>query len=36
MQEIAELLDISVLAENVHTENDFTCVKAIGIAGASR
>jgi EAL domain-containing protein (putative c-di-GMP-specific phosphodiesterase class I)/GGDEF domain-containing protein len=36
MQEIAELLDISVLAENVHAENDFTCVKAIGIAGASR
>ena len=36
MQEIAELLDISVLAENVHAENDFACIKAIGIAGASR
>ena len=36
MQEIAELLDVSVLAENIHDENDFACVKAIGIAGASR
>ena len=36
MQEFAELLDISVLAENVHAEDDFTCIKAIGIAGTSR
>jgi len=36
MQEIGELLDINVLAENVHSENDFTCIKAIGISGASR
>jgi diguanylate cyclase (GGDEF)-like protein len=36
MQEIGELLDINVLAENVHSENDFSCIEAIGITGASR
>ena len=36
MQEFAELLDISVLAENVHAEDDFACIKAIGLTGASR
>jgi len=36
MQEFAELLDISVLAENVHAEDDFVCIKAIGLTGASR
>jgi len=33
---IGELLDINILAENVHSEKDFACIKAIGIAGASR
>ncbi|MFW5443684.1 MAG: LapD/MoxY N-terminal periplasmic domain-containing protein [Methylococcaceae bacterium] len=36
MQEIAGLLDIQLLAENVKSENDYSCIKAIGIAGASR
>lgn len=36
MQEIAGLLDISILAENVHGDNDFKCLKAIGIAAVSR
>ena len=36
MQEIGELLDISILAENVHAESDFECIKEIGISGASR
>lgn len=36
IQEICELLDISVLGENVVSENDFISIKALGIAGASR
>jgi EAL domain-containing protein (putative c-di-GMP-specific phosphodiesterase class I) len=36
LQEIAELLEISVLAENVHSQKDFKCINAMGIAGISR
>jgi len=36
MQEIGALLDISILAENIHSDSDFVCIKAIGISGASR
>ncbi|MCF6203809.1 MAG: EAL domain-containing protein [Methylococcaceae bacterium] len=36
MQEICELLDISILAENVHADIDFNCLKDIGITGISR
>jgi EAL domain-containing protein (putative c-di-GMP-specific phosphodiesterase class I) len=36
MQEIANLLDISVLAENVRAEKDFKCINSMGISGASR
>jgi diguanylate cyclase (GGDEF)-like protein len=36
MQAVAELLDISILAENVLSEEDYACVKSIGITGASR
>ena len=36
MQGIGELLDIAILAENVHSESDYSCMKDIGIAGASR
>lgn len=36
LQEIAELLEISVLAENVHSQKDFKCINSIGIAGISR
>ena len=36
MQGIGELLDIVILAENIHSESDYACMKNIGIAGASR
>jgi len=36
MQGIGELLDIGILAENVKAEEDFECIKKIGIVGASR
>jgi len=36
MQGIGELLDIGILAENVTADNDYACIKAIGISGASR
>ncbi|MEE9336987.1 MAG: LapD/MoxY N-terminal periplasmic domain-containing protein [Methylococcaceae bacterium] len=36
MQEICELLDISILAENVQAEIDFNCLRDIGITGISR
>lgn len=36
IQGIGELLDIRILAENIHSDDDFACIKAIGIAGASR
>ena len=36
MVEVCELLDIQVLAENVKSENDFNCLKEIGVTGASR
>jgi EAL domain-containing protein (putative c-di-GMP-specific phosphodiesterase class I)/GGDEF domain-containing protein len=36
MKDIGELLDISILAENVSSDDDYAHIKAIGIAGASR
>jgi len=36
MNDIGDLLDISILAENVGSDDDFNCIKKIGIAGASR
>lgn len=36
MQGIGNLLDITILAENVYAEQDFNTLKSIGIAGASR
>ena len=36
MQEMAALLDIGILAENVEADSDFNTLKAIGIVGASR
>ncbi len=36
MQELGELLEIEILAEDVYLENDFNCLKTIGIKGASR
>ncbi len=36
MQEMAALLDISILAENVEGDSDFNTLKTIGIVGASR
>ena len=36
IQEIAELLEISILAENVHVEEDFNRLSDIGIVGTSR
>ncbi|MDX8130107.1 LapD/MoxY N-terminal periplasmic domain-containing protein [Methylomonas sp. OY6] len=36
MQEISTLLDISILAENVQSDQDYRRLKAIGIVGASR
>jgi EAL domain-containing protein (putative c-di-GMP-specific phosphodiesterase class I) len=36
IQGIGDLLDISILAENVQSEDDFTCIKDIGLSGASR
>lgn len=36
MQQIGILLDIAVLAENVRADEDYSTVKALGIAGASR
>ena len=36
MQEIAELLEISILAENVQVEEDFNRLNEIGIVGTSR
>jgi EAL domain-containing protein (putative c-di-GMP-specific phosphodiesterase class I) len=36
MQEMGELLDIDILAENVQAESDYKCLKQIGITGASR
>lgn len=34
--EIGEILDVGVLAENVRNEEDFNCIRSIGITGASR
>ncbi|MCK5829987.1 MAG: EAL domain-containing protein [Methylococcales bacterium] len=36
MQEMGELLDIIILAENVKSEIDYECLKRIGISGASQ
>lgn len=36
MQQMGTLLDIAVLAENVHADDDYQVLKTIGIAGASR
>lgn len=36
MKGIGDLLDISILAENVNTDDDFMCIQSIGITGASR
>ncbi|WP_262965909.1 bifunctional diguanylate cyclase/phosphodiesterase [Methylobacter psychrophilus] len=36
IQQMGVLLDITVLAENVHADNDYLFLKTIGIAGASR
>lgn len=36
MKEIGQLLDISVLAENIGSDEDYEAVKLMGIAGASR
>ncbi len=36
MQEICELLGISILAENVQADIDFNCLRDIGITGISR
>lgn len=36
VQDIGKLLDISILAENVIEDIDYECLKAVGIAGASR
>lgn len=36
IQEMAKLLDIAVLAENVRTDEDYNTLKRIGIKGASR
>ncbi len=36
MKGIGDLLNISVLAENINSEDDFNCIKNIGITGASR
>ncbi|WP_295389119.1 LapD/MoxY N-terminal periplasmic domain-containing protein [uncultured Thiodictyon sp.] len=36
MKEVGELLEIGILAENVQGESDFSAVKNIGLAGASR
>jgi len=36
MQGVGELLDISILAENVQSDQDFEFIKRIGIVGASR
>jgi len=36
VKEIGDLLDISILAENVLADTDFDIVKNIGLTGASR
>ena len=36
MQELGEVLDIAILAEDVYLENDYSYLKTIGIEGASR
>ena len=36
MQELGEVLDIKILAEDVYLENDYNYLKSIGIEGASR
>jgi len=36
MKEMGELLNINVIAENVESEDDFQCIKKIGITGVSR
>jgi EAL domain-containing protein (putative c-di-GMP-specific phosphodiesterase class I)/GGDEF domain-containing protein len=36
MKEVGDLLDITVLAENVQADEDFALIKTIGITGASR
>jgi len=36
IKSIGELLNISILAENINTEDDFICMKKIGITGVSR
>jgi len=36
VKEIGDLLEISILAENTHSDSDFAIVKEIGLTGASR
>jgi len=36
MKEVGDLLDITILAENIHADEDFALIKAIGITGTSR
>jgi EAL domain-containing protein (putative c-di-GMP-specific phosphodiesterase class I) len=36
IKEFGQLLDISVLAENIYSNEDFAAIKVMGIAGASR
>jgi len=36
MKGIGDLLDISILAENVNSDEDYSCIRKIGITGVSR
>ncbi len=36
MKGVGELLNITILAENIDSEDDFVCLKKVGITGASR
>jgi len=36
MKGIGDLLDISIVAENVNSDEDFNCIRKIGITGVSR
>ncbi len=36
LQEVCDLLEISVLAENIQSDEDYNCIKAMGVSGVSR
>lgn len=36
MKEIGDLLDIGILAENINSDEDYRCIRKIGITGVSR